>query len=267
MIPQTQVKRKLAVGTIGEVVDSSLAKHFVKDVYGATSPVKASGTVTFSAAATANDTVTINGVVFTAKATATTDTEFAIGASATESAANLKVKVNAKLAGIVTSDNAAGVLTITAADYGYQGNEIALAASAATVSGAYLSGGVSEEGNAIIGRAFTQDASDINKANMGGTGAFCGILTGPKQYANRNNLRDELGIKNGTAGQLTTFGRVWVRTLAAVDPSKAVFFRNTDGSFKGETGGYTGAGWTKVTGAKWQYVTANADEIACVELS
>lgn len=106
--------------------------------------VAASGTVTFAGTAVANDTVTVNGVVFTFKASPVADTDVALGASAAGSAANLAAKLSAstdpKLADLSFTANL-GVLTVSYAYEGVDGNLITLAASAATVSGATLSGG------------------------------------------------------------------------------------------------------------------------------
>jgi hypothetical protein len=105
--------------------------------------VKATGTITFTGLPTANDTVTINGTVYTFKASAATATEITIGATATETASNTASKIDANET-IVDAVNVLGVVTISAANTGEYGNAYTLAESAAntTVSGATLSGGV-----------------------------------------------------------------------------------------------------------------------------
>src|SRR5262245_50881874 len=60
-----------------------------------TGAVKASGTVTFSGVPTAGDTVTANGVVFTAVNSGATGNQFNVGASAAAAALNLKNAINA----------------------------------------------------------------------------------------------------------------------------------------------------------------------------
>lgn len=112
--------------------------------------VHASGTVTFSGAATADDTVVINGVTFTAKASGATGEQFNIGSDEEDSAANLAAAINASedagIAGIVTASVSAGVVTVSAARPGKLGNAITVAegvdaGSVIAVSAARLSGG------------------------------------------------------------------------------------------------------------------------------
>lgn len=99
--------------------------------------VAASGTVTISSGS-GTITATINGVAITATWT-TSDThtgDLLVAAIAASS--------NALVKGVVTSSNAAGVVTISAAVKGVMGNCVTLAASGtgATASGGRLTGGV-----------------------------------------------------------------------------------------------------------------------------
>jgi len=105
--------------------------------------VKATGTITFTGLPVANETVTINGTVYTFKAAAATATEITIGADATATAANTASKIDTNET-IVDAVNVLGVVTISAADTGEYGNAYTLAESATNtaVSGATLSGGV-----------------------------------------------------------------------------------------------------------------------------
>lgn len=106
--------------------------------------VKASGTVTFSSLAN-NDTVTIAGVVFTAKTSgASGANQFNLGADDTAAAVNFIAKVNAhtSLARVLSATSALGVSTITAYMVGLIGNQITLAISAhGSVSAANLASG------------------------------------------------------------------------------------------------------------------------------
>lgn len=117
----------------------------------------ATGTITFATAAAApNDTVTINGVVFTFKASPATPYEVAPGATFSASAANLAAVLQASTdpkVAIAQYSVAAGVVTVkygsdtvygSAGKQGVEGNSFTLAKSGtnATVSGAALSGGV-----------------------------------------------------------------------------------------------------------------------------
>ena len=112
--------------------------------------VQATGTITFTGIGAASDTVLINGVTFTARASGATGDEWNVGASATLSAAALAAAINASatalISGYVTAANVAGVLTITAVRPGTQGNCMTIAegvdgSSHMAVSGARLTGG------------------------------------------------------------------------------------------------------------------------------
>jgi hypothetical protein len=104
--------------------------------------VKASGTITFTGLPVANETITVRGVAYTFKASASSATEITIGADATETAENTVSKLNADT--LLDVINVAGVVTVSAANTGEYGNAYALAESATNtaVSGATLSGGV-----------------------------------------------------------------------------------------------------------------------------
>ena len=105
--------------------------------------VKATGTVTFTGLPVADETITVNAIVYTFKASASTATQITIGADATATASNAASKIEANDSAVDAS-NVAGVLTITAAATGEYGNAITLAEAATNtaVSGATLSGGI-----------------------------------------------------------------------------------------------------------------------------
>jgi hypothetical protein len=92
----------------------------------------------------ANDTITINGIVFTAVGTAATALQFTIGGDAPTTATNAIAKFNADttLDGMVIATAVTSVITITALVPGELGNAVTIANSAnATASGARLTGG------------------------------------------------------------------------------------------------------------------------------
>ena len=134
--------------------------------YGA--PVAASMTGLFSAVATANDTVTIAGVVFTGKAAPAGDFEFAIGATATESAQHLATEINAhsNMLGVTALWTALGALTLTAAVAGTAGNSIAVSEASGTfawTAGAIvLSGGAGFAGEKPVGIAAQGGAPGVS---------------------------------------------------------------------------------------------------------
>jgi phage tail sheath gpL-like len=126
---------------LGDIVDGA-QKAYLKVSTGA---VQATGTVTFSSFVE-DDTVTINGVVFTGKASPSGANQWAIGASDTECATNFAAKINASaLAGItsvVTATSADAIVTLTAVQPGLTGNAVTLAISAhGSVSAARMAGG------------------------------------------------------------------------------------------------------------------------------
>lgn len=109
--------------------------------------VAATGTVTCASAAAA-DTVTVNGVTFTAVSGTPAGNQFKVGVSDTADAASLVAGINASttanIKGCVTATSALGVVTLTSSVAGYIGNCQTLASSNGTrlaVSGARLSGG------------------------------------------------------------------------------------------------------------------------------
>jgi phage tail sheath gpL-like len=109
----------------------------------ATADVSATGTITFSSLAN-NDTITVGGVVFTAKTSGATGAQFNLGSNDTDAAANAVVVLNAHatVGTYVRCTSALGVITLTAARAGAAGNLIGLAISAhGSVSAATLASG------------------------------------------------------------------------------------------------------------------------------
>lgn len=110
-------------------------------------PAAATGTVTLTnASIVANDTLTIAGVAFTAKASGATGAQFNIGGTATITAANIVAAVNASAAAnvLVVASSVAGVVTVTSLAQGAVGNFVPMATSNGTgfvLSAATLAGG------------------------------------------------------------------------------------------------------------------------------
>lgn len=108
--------------------------------------VQASGTVTFSSIAAA-DTVTVNGVVFTASASPSGNNQFLVTGGDTLAAAALAVKLNAtnapnKVLNVISATSALAVITVTCTESGQIGNLCTLAISAhGSVSGANFTAG------------------------------------------------------------------------------------------------------------------------------
>jgi hypothetical protein len=103
----------------------------------------------------ANDTVTINGHLYTAVAVADDNTNdpsiFSIGTSDTECATSLKNKINLRELGkdTITAESSTDTVTITYANFGTKGNAVAMSQTGGTItlSGATLTGGVNPGGN------------------------------------------------------------------------------------------------------------------------
>lgn len=104
---------------------------------------KATGTITLSSHVATN-TVTVNGITFTAVASGATGAQYNIGADDTETASNLATSLNANttLDGMIVATSALGVVTLTALLPGELGNAVTLAISAnGSVSAARMAGG------------------------------------------------------------------------------------------------------------------------------
>lgn len=145
----------------------------IENASAAAAPAQASGSITFNDAGGADETITIDGIVYTLKATPAAAFEVDIGASATASANNLRDAINrGATAGTdygadtaphpsVKASAASAVVTITARVPGTDGNSVTLAASdtatSITLSGATLSGG--ENGGGGAARAFPNSQS------------------------------------------------------------------------------------------------------------
>jgi len=112
-----------------------------------TGAVKASGTITFTGNPANDETLTINGVTFTAKTSGATGDQFNIGANVTAHATNLAAAINAsttaKIAGVVEATSELGVVTVKCKVPGKVGNVMTLTESMANtaVSGANFTSG------------------------------------------------------------------------------------------------------------------------------
>lgn len=136
--------------------------------------VRASGAITFSGTGTANDTVTIGGVVYTLVASPAVAGDVDIGVSAAATAANLAAAINAGAGAgtaygtgtvahpTVFATVAGAVVTVTAKAYGPAGNSIATteAGTGASFAAATLTGGT-------IAQVVTEAVAAANRAKGG----------------------------------------------------------------------------------------------------
>lgn len=266
---QMIVERFSRKGVVGQPYDSSLQRTKGFRVYGNNTAVAAKQIVEIKTnpAADDNATLTVGGVNYKFVASGTGADEVVIGASATATATNLAEKVNANA--LVEAAASGARVTITAKVVGADGNSIPCftntPAKITVIGGNFLYGGCDANMTAIVGRVYTYDASDANKVVMGQTGAVAGILKGPYQLANYNNLKDNLGVANGTIGEIMRFGTAWVRVTTDVTPAHKVVYNNTDGSLSGVTGDAP-TGNTVLANARY-LGSAQAGDIVGVELS
>lgn len=83
-----------------------------------------------------------------------------------------------------------------------------------------------DEKQNIFGRAYTYKDDSVESVQVGGKGAFAGIMINPKAY------RVEVGYaRNGTQGEFLAMGEVYVELEEGVGKINApVVFDETDGS-------------------------------------
>lgn len=121
-----------AIGSMADFIRTQLLGRGINVVYFDTA-VSASTTGTFTDAPTAAQTITINGVTFTARDSGATGNEFNIGSSVTATAANLAAAINASttagIIGTVGASSNAGVVTFYAIVPGSAGKNIPISES------------------------------------------------------------------------------------------------------------------------------------------
>lgn len=145
--------------------------------------------------------------------------------------------------------------------------KIAATGSVMSVSGSTLEGGALSTVLPTVACVFTAGAED-NEAVIGGTGAFRGVLVGPKQYANYMNLEATMSLPDGSIGQLATMGHILVKVGNAVSPDDAAVYNNVTGEISGiESSGSAPAGSTKIPNAKFILRSAAAGETAILEIT
>ncbi|HHE6469914.1 TPA: hypothetical protein ACPFI9_002493 [Providencia rettgeri] len=88
-----------------------------------------------------------------------------------------------------------------------------------------------DEKENIFGRAYTYKDDSVESVQVGGKGAFAGIMINPKAF------RIEVGYaRNGTQGEFLTMGEVYVELKAGVGKINApVVFDETDGSLSSKS--------------------------------
>jgi hypothetical protein len=213
--PVNQVDDENMDKLIGDMIDGS-QRSYTKI---STGLIQAFGTITL-AAMVAGDTITINGVVFTAETSGATGNQFNVGASDTITAANaakaINASVTANVLGVVFATSASNVVTITAVQPGLQGNMNTLAisahgavASASTTAGPALLG-TSASYAVLATTAVTNTGNTVLVGNLGAGASVSGFP--PGTYTGVEN------VANAAYTQAHTDAGAAVTTLLARTP-------------------------------------------------
>ena len=114
-----------------------------------------------------------------------------------------------------------------------------------------------------IAKAYTIDASDPAKVNLGGEGVFAGIAINSKERA-RAGLAASLDFKQYDEAELCTMGRIWLSIADTVSVGMAAYFNKTTGVITAAASGETIEGCTEIAGSKFVLVSAASDAPMCV---
>ena len=278
---QQTVNKQLALGVVGEYADDSPHREAGYILLSkVTAGVKATGTLTFTANPSANDTVTIANVTYTFKSTLAAANDVKIGANLAATLTSLAKVVNGTatagtdcytgtkdLKTILSASATSTVVTLTANEAGIVGNYYSLASSDANAVAAGFSGGVdAAEVKPTIACAFTHTSTD-GQAAIGGTNAFAGVLVNPKNYANYAGLNATLELPSGIQGGLCTFGHIFIKPASAFAPGYVAAYNNANGAINAyDVAGNIPAGFTQIANAKFIKVSGNANDTAILQL-
>lgn len=279
---QKTVYTAQALGVPGEFYDDSPRRVAPYILRSAAGEIAAVGSIAFSGNPADGDTVTVGETTYKFKTDMAAANDIKLGSSQSDSIATLVKVINGTgasgtdyYAGTTTPNASASAaasgaeVTITAKTAGAAGNSVALAAtgSVMSVSGSTLEGGALSTVLPTVACVFTAGAED-NEAVIGGTGAFRGVLVGPKQYANYMNLEATMNLPDGSIGQLATMGHILVKVGNAISPDDAAVYNNVTGEISGiESNGSAPSGSTKIPNAKFILRSAAAGETAILELT
>lgn len=220
--------------TINDVSSSEFATGTVT-LLNALANAFATGTVT-CATAVVNDTVTVNGLLYTAVSGAPAEDEFNIDTGNNETATSLAAQITADTrsgtSGDQTAISASAVVTITTDVLGVSGNAITLVSSdagtlAVTGSG-FLTGGIDADFCTINGLVYTavagSKAGDFTKFSIDGNDTVDAL-----------DLVDSINndVRAGTLGDVSALSAVGVVTLTSDEAGtdgNAVTLTSSDGT-------------------------------------
>jgi phage tail sheath gpL-like len=136
---------KLSLRRLGDFFRGMAVGAYRGTVSARIGAVKATATLTFTGAPTADETFVVCGVTFTAKDSGATGDQFNIGANVTATAANVVTAVNASastdVTGAVIASSSEGVVTFTALVAGTAGNGFVLTESMTNATRVDFAGG------------------------------------------------------------------------------------------------------------------------------
>lgn len=150
-----------------------------------TGQAAATGSITFSVLPTANDTITVDGTTITFVASSPTGSQVLIGGTTAQTASNLQIFLAASTGVNITKmiyDVSGAVVSVTALNGGVAGNAFTLAVSnpsSISLSGASLSGGAANTGNAILSGSILGPSSVPGAYIVTATDATHGVLIAP----------------------------------------------------------------------------------------
>ena len=108
-----------------------------------------------------------------------------------------------------------------------------------------------------VAKAFTLDTTQLDKAIVGGEGAFAGIAVNSKEYI-VSGISASVDFKSGDIAQLCTMGHVIVTCDNEVSVGNACYFKVADGTLHAAASGQTIEGYTEIAGSKFIFVAGAA---------
>lgn len=285
---QKNINSKLALGVPGEFYDKTAPKrcwsYRLNGAAGAST--YAENFVTFAANPLDGETITLGATVYTFKNTMAAAGDVQIGVEVGDTINSFVKTVNGTgVAGVdyftdttvpnasarAQVDGALGV-KVTAKAAGTAGNAIVFTASGGSLiieapGGTLVGGAAGVSIPPTVARVFTF-TDDPNVVALGGTGAFAGILVGPKQYANYLNLRPTMQIPEGVNGDIAYMGDIVVTCAHATSPNYIGIYNTTTGEI-GANPSATGipTGWAAIPNSRYILFTAVAGEQAVLQLT
>lgn len=118
-----------------------------------------------------------------------------------------------------------------------------------------------------VGKAFTLDSTQADKAVVGGSNAFAGIAVNSKEYI-ISGTTASTAFKSGDIAQLCTMGHIVVACDNEVAVGNACFFKVADGTLHAAASGASVDGYTEIAGSKFVFVAgATAGDPVVLELA